>query len=119
MIAIAVIDVNLIIVTALVRWVQSRCMPPAGRGRYLADPRSATAPGLPFATQQVQEAYTKINGRLALASADDRWELAVYGRNLTDEVTYTATLDAPVSAGVMAAWVEVPRVVGVQARYNF
>lgn len=47
----------------------------------------------------LQEAYTKINVRLAVSSTDERWELAIYGRNLTDKVTYTASLDAPLSAG--------------------
>jgi iron complex outermembrane receptor protein len=69
--------------------------------------------------ESLQEAYTKFNARLALSSLDDRWELSVYGRNLTDEATYTASLDAPLSAGIMAAWIEEPRVVGVQLRYGF
>jgi iron complex outermembrane receptor protein len=34
-----------------------------------------------------QDAFTKLNARLAIGSADDRWELALVGRNLTDEIT--------------------------------
>ena len=67
----------------------------------------------------LQEAYAKIDARLALATVDDRWEVALYGRNLTDEATVSASLDSPLSAGIMASWIEEPRVIGVQVRYGF
>ncbi len=76
-----------------------------------------TAGALPL--ESLQDSYTKVNARLALSSLDQRWEVAIYGRNLTDEGTYSATVDAPLSAGITAAWIEEPRVVGVQLRYNF
>ncbi len=66
-----------------------------------------------------QDSYYKINARLALAGGDDSWEVAVYGRNLTDETTYTYAADSVLSAGIYANWVEEPRILGVQARYNF
>ena len=34
-----------------------------------------------------QDAFTKLNARLAVSAADDRWEVALVGRNLTDELT--------------------------------
>lgn len=67
----------------------------------------------------LQEAYTKINARLALSTLDERWTVAVFGRNLTDEATLTASLDAPLSAGIMASWIEEPRVIGLQLRHSF
>ncbi|MEH6567763.1 MAG: TonB-dependent receptor [Halioglobus sp.] len=67
----------------------------------------------------LQDSYVKVNGRIGISSADETWELAVYGRNLTDETTYTFATDAPLSAGVYGAWAEEPRTVGLQARYNF
>lgn len=67
----------------------------------------------------LQDSYTKINARLALASLDGDWEVALYGRNLTDEATYSHMVDAPASAGLYAGWVNEPRILGVQARYNF
>jgi iron complex outermembrane receptor protein len=70
-----------------------------------------------LAEASLQESYTKINARLALSN--ERWEVAIYARNLTDEATYTASLDAPLSAGITAAWVEEPRVIGVQLRYAY
>lgn len=76
-----------------------------------------TAGALPEAS--LQDSYTKVNARLALSSQDERWEAAIYGRNLTDEATLSATADAPLSAGITAAWIEEPRVVGVQLSYRF
>jgi outer membrane receptor protein involved in Fe transport len=67
----------------------------------------------------LQDDYVKVNARIALAAADDRWEVALYGRNLTDETTYTFMVDAPLSAGIYAGWVEEPRVWGLQGQYNF
>lgn len=34
-----------------------------------------------------QDAYTKINARLGIGPEDGRWEIALVGRNITDEVT--------------------------------
>lgn len=67
----------------------------------------------------VQDSYFKINGRLALASSDDTWEVAVYGRNITDETTYTFGTDSPLSAGIYGHWLEEPMILGLQARYSF
>ena len=67
----------------------------------------------------LQEAYTKFDARFALLSPDQRWELTVYGRNLTDEATITATLPAPLSGGIRGSYIEEPRVIGAQVRYNF
>ena len=67
----------------------------------------------------LQDAYAKINARIALSTADYRWEFALFGRNLTDEATRTSSFDAPLSAGIYAAYIEEPRVIGVQAKFNF
>jgi iron complex outermembrane recepter protein len=67
----------------------------------------------------LQESYSKLNARMGISSFDDAWELALYGRNLTDETTYSFVVDAPLSAGIYGAWAEEPRVVGLQGRYNF
>nr|WP_321360377.1 TonB-dependent receptor [uncultured Hyphomonas sp.] len=34
-----------------------------------------------------QKGFTKLNARLAIGAADDRWQIALVGRNLTDELT--------------------------------
>lgn len=67
----------------------------------------------------LQESYLKVNARISLSNAGNTWEVALFGRNITDENTYSFATDAPVSAGIYGAWAEEPRVVGVQGRYNF
>jgi outer membrane receptor protein involved in Fe transport len=67
----------------------------------------------------LQDAYTKVDARVSLRSNNETWEVALYGRNLTDETTYTASVDAPLSPGVYVGWVEEPRVYGFSAAYNF
>ncbi|MBA36057.1 MAG: hypothetical protein CMI14_11620 [Oleispira sp.] len=67
----------------------------------------------------LQDSYVKVDARLGLSTLDGKWDFLLYGRNLTDETTYTASIDAPLSPGVYAGWIEEPRIVGVQGRYNF
>lgn len=67
----------------------------------------------------LQDAYTKVDARVSLMSMEETWEVALYGRNLTDETTYTAFVDAPLSPGVYVGWVEEPRVYGFSAAYKF
>ena len=67
----------------------------------------------------LQDGYVKLNASLAIASGNDHWEVSLYGRNLTDENTYTYATDAPLSAGIYAHWIEEPRIIGLQGRYNF
>jgi iron complex outermembrane receptor protein len=73
-----------------------------------------------------QDAYTKINARIALSGADDRWELALIGKNLTDEsiVTYAnglpvaSVLTNKTSSGYYAFY-ERPRSVALQGTIKF
>jgi iron complex outermembrane receptor protein len=45
---------------------------------------------------QKQEGYINVDGRLSLTSPDRRWEVAVWGKNLTDELVATyVTVFAP------------------------
>jgi iron complex outermembrane receptor protein len=67
----------------------------------------------------LQDSYVKFNSRIAIADGDNRWEVSLYGRNLTDETTYTYATDAPLSAGIYGSWIEEPRIIGLQGRYNF
>ena len=66
----------------------------------------------------LQDDYTKIDAHLGVVF-NDQFELRVFARNLTNETTYTASVDAPLSPGVYVGWVEEPRVVGFSGRYNF
>ncbi len=67
----------------------------------------------------LQESYWKFNARIGLSDLDGNWELAVYGRNLSDEATYSFSVDSPFSAGIYGNGIEESRVYGLQARYNF
>ncbi len=71
----------------------------------------------------IQDAYAKINLRLALGGHDGKWEVAVLGRNLTDEVVVPYTNPVPLSSTFGAnshyAFIERPRSVAVQAMFRF
>jgi iron complex outermembrane receptor protein len=67
----------------------------------------------------LQDSYVKLNARIGIGEVSGRWEVSLYGRNLTDESTQTFATDSPLSAGIYTAWLEEPRVVGMQATYNF
>ena len=79
----------------------------------------------------IQDAYWKINARIALASVDGRWELALIGKNLTDEDTLSASTAVPFGSTNTPAWnipdfegtyygtVDRPRSVALQFSYNF
>jgi iron complex outermembrane receptor protein len=73
-----------------------------------------------------QEATTVVNARIALVEVDNVWEVALIGRNLTDETILNFGGNTPL-AGVMTngtgnsyyAFVNRPRNVAVQFNYNF
>jgi len=67
----------------------------------------------------LQDSYVKVNASIAIAARDDQWGVSLYGRNLTDETTYSYASDAPLSAGIYGGWVEEPRIIGLQGRFNF
>jgi len=71
-----------------------------------------------------QPAYTKINARIALSDSDDIWELALIGRNLTDESIVTYANGLPVSTTVSSgtayyAFYERPRNIAIQGTIRF
>lgn len=78
-----------------------------------------TAPDLDPLSQQGAE--TKVNMRIALADQSDTWELALLGRNLTDELTQNFANDVPLTgaARTMFAMTERPRSIALQGTYRF
>lgn len=46
-----------------------------------------------------QDGYVKINARVGFQSADEMWEVAVVGRNLTDKITTASSFDTPFFGG--------------------
>lgn len=72
----------------------------------------------------VQDAYTKLNARLALGHGSGLWELALVGRNLTDKTTVTYAADVPLAFAFFRArsyygFVEPPRAIAIEARMRF
>ena len=71
-----------------------------------------------------QDGYAKLNLRLAVGDIDDSWEIAILGRNLTDEDIVTFANDVPLSANLTQnagfyGFVESPRTIAVQGVLRF
>jgi outer membrane receptor protein involved in Fe transport len=64
-------------------------------GNYYADP--TLDPNL------IQDAYARLNARLALASPNDTWELAVLAKNVTDKKPMTFATATPLGFSVFGA----------------
>lgn len=71
-----------------------------------------------------QDAYAKINARLGFGPADGPWEIAVLGKNLTNEIIRTYNGDAPLSGSTFGAKTNYTfygqgRTLAVQGRLKF
>jgi iron complex outermembrane recepter protein len=68
----------------------------------------------------LQKAYHKINGRLSLAAADRRWEVALVGRNLNDKVTKNWSFNTPFfGGGARTGSMAPPRLVTLEAAWRW
>ena len=59
------------------------------------------------------------NARITWTSPDDKLDLSIYGRNLSDEVYIVDDLGAGAALGWGVLVIGMPRVIGVSARYQF
>jgi iron complex outermembrane recepter protein len=71
-----------------------------------------------------QKAYAKLNARLSLGDINDRWEVALVARNLTDKTTVSYAGDTPLSQRLFGArsyygFTDAPRSVAVEAALRF
>lgn len=66
-----------------------------------------------------QKAYTKLDLRVGVAGADDRWEVSVIGKNLTDELTATHAFGTPFITGSETFVIDPPRTITLQARFRY
>lgn len=66
----------------------------------------------------LQKGYAKFDLRVAAASRDGEWEIALVGRNLTGRVTASYRNSLPTSPGSSFALVERPRSLAVQASWR-
>ena len=63
------------------------------------------------------KATTVLNGRIGLISRDGRWDVFLWGRNLTDEGEYNN--HARDFLGVLWAMPRLPRMYGIKVGYHF
>ncbi|MEY4641693.1 MAG: hypothetical protein RLZZ227_1687 [Pseudomonadota bacterium] len=83
---------------------------------YFQDARFLAADNDPAT---LQERFTKVNLRVALAS-DQGWELALVGRNLSDKLTSPHAEDLPLrSTNSFFRLTDRPRTLALQAQYNW
>lgn len=69
----------------------------------------------PWATQK---AYGLLNGRIA-ANIGDKWEIGVWGKNLTQKHYFTYNLDVTASLGYANSWGNAARTFGADATMRF
>ncbi len=65
-----------------------------------------------------QGGYSLLNGRLSLGSADDKWDVGVWGRNMANKFYLTNAVDVQ-GFGFDYRHVGTPRMYGVDAHYHF
>jgi len=77
-------------------------------------------------SRTVQKAYTLVNARLALSDSEGSWEVALIGRNLSDETVINFGGNTPLAGTLTGgqgnsyyAFVNRPMNVALQAKYNF
>jgi hypothetical protein len=66
-----------------------------------------------------QDSFTKYDARLSLGSVDGSWDVAVIGKNLTDEYTSGNNNDQPLVPGNGFASTDRLRSYALQATYRF
>lgn len=67
----------------------------------------------------VQDSYASVDARLSLGSPDDRWDVSVIGKNLTDRTILGWGSDQPTSPGSFIVLRDRPRSIAIQARYRW
>ena len=70
-----------------------------------------------------QEQYTLLNGRLALLSGHDTWEVALTGSNLTNEKVVSYAAELPIASRIAGSkshygFIRPPRAIGLNVRYK-
>lgn len=71
---------------------------------------------------QTQDAYSKFNARVSLGDIDGSWEVALYGKNLTDELTIAQSFATPAVVPAGSSFTKVAdagRTIGVQGILRF
>ncbi|KAA5801605.1 TonB-dependent receptor [Alkalicaulis satelles] len=72
--------------------------------------------GSDLAPGKEQPAFTMVNGRVGLGSLDGRWNVELWGRNLTDETYVQVAFDQFAQTGTFGGFLGAPRTWGVTLR---
>lgn len=75
--------------------------------------------GLSNDPHQVQEGFGLLDARVALSPVDERWQVALFGRNLTDELYSDYGTDAPSVTGVRFRNTQRPLQIGLEVSARF
>ncbi len=65
-----------------------------------------------------QKPYTIVNGSLSFESADDKWKLSIWGKNIFNKFYYTSRLDVS-NFGFISNHLGAPQTYGVSLDYTF
>lgn len=66
-----------------------------------------------------EPSFGLLNGRIGFRSRDDRWELAIFGKNILDKEYFESRLDFSNDLGYAAGFYGSPRVFGIEATIRF
>lgn len=83
---------------------------------FLTDDQQLNSDGDP---DTVQKAYEKLDARIGIGSLDGRWQAALVGRNLTDEIIAVYAAGTPLNGNSHFGILDRTRQVAIQLRYNF
>jgi outer membrane receptor protein involved in Fe transport len=75
--------------------------------------------GSNLAETKVQPGYTLVNGRVGVATPDERWAVEVWGRNLFDENYAQIMFDIPLPPGAVWAFLGARRTYGMTLRARY
>ncbi|MBL4596242.1 MAG: TonB-dependent receptor [Robiginitomaculum sp.] len=87
------------------------------RGDYAYQSSQALDPA--NTAELIQDGYGILNGRITLTPKDSNWELAIFGRNLTNELYLTGGLSALDSFGTIEGTFGLPAEWGISTKLKF
>lgn len=67
----------------------------------------------------VQPTYVKFDARVQLGASDGKWDVAVVGKNLTNELTVGDSLAYPLGVDRAMKWLDEGRSVSIEGTYRF
>jgi iron complex outermembrane receptor protein len=67
----------------------------------------------------VQPTYVKLDARVQLGASDGKWDVAVVGKNLTDQLTVGSALAYPLGVDRAMKWLDEGRSVAIEGTIRF